>query len=107
MNKTPRLERAIAIRSRALQIIKTKGQWEKTAKPGAPELKYYDDGDRSRMGFYIRPPESIPSALYTLDLGHKTTGKVISLAWNSVGADPEIVNFKRGEWEDLFLNGAN
>jgi hypothetical protein len=31
MNKTPRLERAIAIRSRALQIIEAKGQWEKTA----------------------------------------------------------------------------
>jgi hypothetical protein len=53
-----------------------------------------------------RPNRSRPlSILWTL--WHKTTGKVISLAWNSVGADPEIINFKRGEWEDLFLNGAN
>ena len=70
MNKTPRLERAIAIRARALQIIEAKGQREKTPSPGAPEIKYYDDGDRFRMGFYVRPPEPIPSALYTLGHGH-------------------------------------
>jgi hypothetical protein len=107
MDKTPRLERAIAIRARALQIIEAKGQWEKTQSPGAPEMKYYDDGDRFRIGFYVGPPEPITSALYTLDLWHKATGKMISLAWDSVGADPEIISFKRGEWEGLFLNEAN
>ena len=104
MNKTPRLERAIAIRSRALQIIEVKGQWEKTQQPGAPEVKSYDDGERFRVGFFVRPPEPVPSSLlYTLAVWYKPIGKVISLGWDSVGANPEIISFKRGEWEELFL----
>jgi len=101
---TQKLERAIAIRHMALKLIEKNGQWQNPRS--GPELKIYDDG-RFKVGFYVRPSEPIPCGLYTLDLWYKQPGKVLSLAWDSVGADPTIVSFKRGDWEMLFLSDAH
>jgi hypothetical protein len=105
VKNTRRLETAIAIRDRALELIETQGRWEKPQNTG-PEMKVYEDS-RFNVGFYVRPPEPIRSGLYTLDIWDKHSGKVLSLAWDSIGAEPKIISFKRGEWESLFLDTAN
>jgi hypothetical protein len=100
VRKSLKFERAIAIRDRALKLIELSGYWE-TRRRG-PDVKSYDD-DRFTAGFYIRPT-GVSHDLYALDLWDKHSGKVFSLAWNSVGSDPKIISFNRGEWETLFLN---
>jgi hypothetical protein len=41
--------------------------------------------------------------LYGLELWDKQIGKVLNLDWQTVGAAPRIVTFKRGEWEHVLL----
>jgi hypothetical protein len=101
--KRQRLQCVRAIRERALNLVETDGHWEKRS---GPDLKVWNDG-RFEVGFYINPPSPTPCGLYRLDLWAKDTGKVLSLAWDSVGADPEIISFKRGDWEALFLDAAH
>jgi hypothetical protein len=41
--------------------------------------------------------------LYGLEVWEKGTGKVLNLAWDSVGATPRITTFRPGDWEGVFL----
>ncbi len=43
--------------------------------------------------------------LYGLELWDKQLGKVLNLDWQTVGAVPRIVTFKRGDWEQRLLIG--
>jgi hypothetical protein len=104
LRKTPRFERALTLRDLALKLLQRSGQWEHL-RPSWPERKVYND-DRFSIGFYVRPPEGVLCGLYTLDLWYEHK-KVLSLTWHSAGADPNITNFRRGEWEPLFLDVAH
>jgi hypothetical protein len=106
-----RVESAVAIRDVALKVIEENGQWRKLNR--GPEIKLFED-ERFSMVFYVRPRVSLElprwcgsgplrSGLYALELWHKTSGKVLNLAWDSVGARPQIVSFRRGEWEQELL----
>jgi hypothetical protein len=101
MNRTPRLEKAIAIRDRALKLIESDGRWEKTGS--GPEIKIARSREFS-CGLYVRPATPISDGLYSLDVWWNRFGKVLSLAWDSVGAEPKIISFKqRGAWKSSFL----
>jgi hypothetical protein len=106
-----RLERAVAIRDVALKLVKEHGHWEKLGR--GPEVKLFED-ERFLILFYIQPPVPLElqlrfgvgplhSGLYSLELCLRPIGKVLNLAWDSAGAPPQIVSFRRGEWEDELL----
>lgn len=108
-----RIERAIAIRSLGLGIIEEKAQWQIVR--GDPEIKtkMFED-DEFQMIFYMVPP--VPTEMckqfgvaplhfgrFALEIWSRQVGKVLNLSWDSVGAPPRIVRFRRGEWEERFL----
>jgi len=80
LRKTPRVERALAIRELALKLLERKGQWKQFQT--GHEMKVYCD-DRFTVGSYIRPPDIFPCGLYTLDLWYEPTGKVLSVTWHT------------------------
>ena len=45
----------------------------------------------------------LSQGLYCLDIWETGNGKVLNLTWNSIGAAPEIVSFRRGDWEQVFI----
>jgi hypothetical protein len=53
-----------------------------------------------RVRFNLEPNDG---GLYGLDLWDKPVGKVLNLVWNTAGAAPRIVTYRRGDWEELFL----
>ena len=108
-----RIERAIAIRTLGLGIIEGKGQGQIVR--GAPEIKtkMFED-DEFQMVFYMVPPvpievceqfgvEPLHFGCYALEIWSRQVGKVLNLSWDSVGAPPRIVRFRRSEWEERFL----
>lgn len=106
-----RLERAVAIRAFALELLEEKGRWETVGR--GPAAKGFED-ERFSMVFYVQPPVSLELrvrcglgplhfGLYTLELWYRPIGKVLNLSWDSVGARPLIVSFRRGEWEKELL----
>jgi hypothetical protein len=103
--------RAQAIREAALKLIEEHGRRQKLGR--GPEVKLFED-ECFEMFLYIQPTLPLEMrlrsglgpfsfGLYSLELWHKPTGKVLNLAWDSAGAPPQIVSFRRGEWEDELL----
>jgi len=99
------------VSSLALRFIARKGRWQ--VLNNGPEVLQYED-PCFLMIFYLRRPVPVElrtacgigplhHGLYSLELWDKEIGKVLNLAWDSVGATPRIVTFRRGEWEHLFL----
>jgi hypothetical protein len=106
-----RLQRATSIRAIALRLIQEKGRWEIVCGRLEIETKTFED-DRFLMMFYVMPPVPVEMrrqfgigplhfGLYALELWDRRVGKVLNLFWDSVGAPPRIVTFRRGEWEEL------
>ena len=44
-----------------------------------------------------------PGWLYCLEIWETGNGKVLNLTWNSIGEVPEIVTFRPGDWEEVFI----
>jgi hypothetical protein len=108
-----RVERAMEIRAFALKLLGEQGCW-KTLFHG-PEVLGFEDW-RFLIMFYIKQPVPLDLrerfrigtlgwGLYGLELWDKQIGKVLNIDWQTVGAVPRIVNFKRGDWEDRLLIG--
>ena len=108
-----KLERATAIRALALRLIQEKGQRQIVGGAVKIEANIFED-DSFQMMFYVMPPVPIETrrrfgvvplyfGLYALELWDRHVGKVLNLSWNSVGAPPRIVTFRRGEWEEALL----
>jgi hypothetical protein len=106
-----KLERARRIQHLALMFMHRNGRWARLTN--GPEVLKYED-DRLLIIFMIRnqiPPEirvrfnlePNDDGLYGLELWDKPLGKVLNLVWNTAGAAPRIVTYRRGDWEELFL----
>jgi hypothetical protein len=107
------VERAIEIRAFALELLGKRGRW-KTLFHG-PEVLRFEDS-RFLIMFYIKQPVPLDLrerfhigplgwGLYGLELWDKQIGRVLNIDWQSAGAVPRIVIFKRGEWEERLLIG--
>ncbi len=107
-----RLERALALRRVALALLGASGRWQVLHR--GHEVKQFED-ERLLMMFHLVPPAPVElhrmlgrgtllCGLYRLELWDKPLGKVLHLAWNTVGAVPTIVAFRRGQWEQRLLD---
>jgi hypothetical protein len=114
IHKTKRLERverAMEIRVFALKLLGQQGRW-KTLFHG-PEVLQLEDS-RFLIMFHIKRPVPLDLrerfrigplgwGLYCLELWDKPIGKVLNIDWQTVGAVPRIVTFKRGDWEQALM----
>ena len=114
VHKTKRLERverAMEIRAFALKLLGEQGRW-KTLFYG-PEVLYFEDS-RFLIMFHVK--QAVPLelrerfqigplawGLYGLEMWDRRIGKVLNIDWQTVGAVPRIVTFKRGDWEQWLL----
>jgi len=115
--KQERLECAIEIRAFALQLLGRHGRWT-TLPPDGHEVLRFENA-RCLIIFQVR--QQVPKGfrerfhlgplawgLYNLDVWNlqgEPRGKVLNLNWQTVGAVPRIVTFKRGDWEQQLLRG--
>jgi len=106
-----KLARATKIREVVLRFMRKHGRWDRLTN--GPEVIQYQDPVflimvsiqdavplKLRKMFDIGP---LDSGLYCLQIWEDGNGKVLNLIWNSIGAIPEIICFKRGDWEETFL----
>jgi hypothetical protein len=117
VHKTKRLERverAMEIRAFALKLLAEQGRWT-TLFHGLEVLQFEDS--RFLIMFYVKRPvplelrerfrvSSLGWGLYGLELWDKQMGKVVNIDWQTVGAVPRIVTFKRGDWELALMLSA-
>ena len=102
-----RVERAMELRAFALKLLREQGLWQPLFN--GPEVLRFEDS-RIILMFYVKrlgPLElrerSGTAGLGSVWHGDKRIGKVLNLDWQTVGAVPRIVTFKRGEWEQWLL----
>jgi hypothetical protein len=106
-----KLARATKIREVVLRFMRKHGRWERLTN--GPEVLMYED---EVLMIIVSIQEELPpkmrkqfnlgllsQGLYQLQIWEKGTGKVLNLCWSSVGATPEIIAFRRGDWEEIFL----
>jgi hypothetical protein len=106
-----KLARATKIREVVLRFMRKHGRWDRLTN-GPEVIKYQDQVFliivsiqdavplKLRKMFDIGP---LDSGLYCLEIWEDGKGKVLNLIWNSIGATAEIICFKRGDWEEIFL----
>jgi hypothetical protein len=106
-----KIARATKIRDVVLRFMRKHARWDRLAN-GPEVLKYQDRAFliilsiqeevspklRKRFGLGL-----LSQGLYCLDIWETGKGKVLYLTWNSIGAPPEIVTFRRGDWEEVFI----
>jgi hypothetical protein len=103
--------RVEAIQRSLLKFLQKHGRWQQLNH--GPEVMKYEDSAFLLM-FHLKDPVPIEfrkrfrlsplhHGLYGLDVWEKGVGKVLNLAWDSVGATPKITTFRRGDWEEVFL----
>ena len=101
------------IRAFALKLLGEQGRW-KTLFHGPEVLRY--ENSRFLIMFQVKQPVPVELrerfrigplgwGLYGLELWDKPIGKVLNIDWQTVGAVPRIVTFKRGDWEERLLIG--
>ena len=104
-----RVERAMELRAFALKLLREQGLWQPLFN--GPEVLRFEDS-RIILMFYVKRPGPLELrersgplgwGLYGMELWDKRIGKVLNLDWQTVGAVPRIVTFKRGEWEQWLL----
>jgi len=97
------------LRAFALKLLREQGLWQPLFN--GPEVLRFEDS-RTILMFYVKrlgPLElrersgPLGWGLYGMELWDKRIGKVLNLVWQTVGAGPRIVTFKRGEWEQWLL----
>ena len=101
------------IRAFALKLLGEQGRW--TRLYNGPEVLRFEDS-RFSIIFYVKPlvPLELRErfricplgwGLYGLELWDKQIGKgkVLNINWQTVGAAPRIVTFKRGDWEQAWI----
>jgi hypothetical protein len=106
-----KIARATKIRDFVLRFMRKHARWERLAN-GPEVLMYQDEVFLVTLSIQEEVPqklrkqfnlELLSQGLYCLELWEKGSGKVLNLIWNSVGETPEIVAFRRGEWEQVFI----
>ena len=108
-----KLARATKIRDVVLRFMDKHAHWDRLTN-GPEVLKYQDPAFliilliQDEVSPKLRKRFDLPllsQGLYCLDIWETGNGKVLHLIWNSVGATPEIVSFRRGDWEEVFVPG--
>ena len=108
-----KLRRATKIREVVLRFMRKHARWDRLTN-GPEVLKYQDPvfliivSIQEEVSPALRKRFDLPllsQGLYMLDIWETGNGKVLSLTWNSVGAVPEIISFRRGDWEGVFVPG--
>ncbi len=106
-----KLARATKIRNIVLRFMRKHARRQRLAN-GPEVLMYQDEVFLITVSIQEEVPPKLrkqfnlgllSQGLFCLELWEKGSGKVLNLIWNSVGATPEIVTFRRGEWEKIFL----
>ena len=106
-----KLARATKIRDIVLRFMRKHARWDRLTN-GPEVLKYQDRvfliilSIQEEVSPELRKRFDLPllsQGLYMLNIWETGNGKVLSLIWNSVGAVPEIVTFRRGNWEQVFV----
>jgi hypothetical protein len=106
-----KLARATKIRDIVLRFMRKRARWDRLAN-GPEVLKYQDPAFliilsiQEEVSPELRKRFDLPllsQGLYALDVWETGNGKVMNLIWNSVGGIPEIIAFRRGDWEETFL----
>jgi hypothetical protein len=106
-----KLARVSAIQQNLLKFLRKHGRWAEL-NHGQEVIKYEDPA--FLVMFHVKDPvpvefrkrfklEPLSHGLYGLEVWEKGVGKVLNLAWDSVGATPRITAFRRGDWEQVFL----
>ena len=105
-----KLARATNIREVVLRFMRKHGRWDRLTN-GPEVIKYQDEvfliivSIQEEVAPELRERFNLgrlSQGLYCLNIWEAGNGKVLNLTWNSVGATPEIVTFRRGLWEDVF-----
>jgi hypothetical protein len=108
-----KLARATKIRDIVLRFMRKHARWDRLTN-GPEVLKYQDRAFliilsiQDEVSPELRKRFSLgllSQGLYCLDIWETGNGKVLSLTWNSIGGVPEIVGFRRGDWEQVFIAG--
>ena len=106
-----KLARATKIRDIVLRFMRKHARWDRLAN-GPEVLKYQDPTFLIIVSIQEEVPpklrkqfglELLSQGLYCLDIWETGNGKVLNLTWNSIGGVPEIVTFRRGDWEEVFI----
>ena len=106
-----KLARATKIRDVVLRFMRKHARWERLTN-GPEVLTYQDEVFLIIVSIQDEVPPKLrkqfnlgllSQGLYCLEIWETGNGKVLYLTWNSIGAPPEIVTFRRGEWEEVFL----
>jgi hypothetical protein len=106
-----KLARATKIQQLVLRFMRKHASWERLAN-GPEVLMYQHEVFLITVSIQEEVPPKLrkqfnlgllSQGLYCLELWEKGSGKVLNLIWNSVGATPEIVTSRRGEWEQVFV----
>ena len=108
-----KLARVTKIRDVVLRFMRKHARWDRLTND--PEvLKYQDQAFLIILSVQDEVPPKLrkrfdlpllSQGLYMLELWETGTGKVLNLTWNSIGGVPEIVTFRRGDWEEVFIPG--
>ena len=99
------------IRAFALKLLGEQGRWTRWFH--GPEVLRFEN-TRFSIIFYVKQPVPLDLrerfrigplgwGLYGLELWDKQIGKVLNINWQTVGAAPRIVTFKRGDWEQAWI----
>ena len=99
------------IRAFALKLLGEQGRWKRLFH--GREVMQFEDS-RFLIMFYVKQPVPLELrerfrigplwwGLYGLELWDKPIGKVLNIDWQTVGAVPRIVTFKRGDWEQALI----
>jgi hypothetical protein len=106
-----KLARATKIRDVVLRFMRKHARWGRLAN-GPEVLKYQDPTFLIIMSIQEEVPPKLrkrfdlpllSQGLYMLEIWETGNGKVLNLTWNSIGGVPEIVTFRRGDWEEVFI----
>jgi len=108
-----KLARATRIRDIVLRFMRKHARWDRLTN-GPEALKYQDRAFliilsiQDEVSPALRKRFDLPllsQGLYMLEIWETGNGKVLNLIWNSIGATPEIITFRRGTWEEVFIPG--
>jgi hypothetical protein len=106
-----KIARATKIRDVVLRFMHKHARWQRLAN-GPEVLMYQDEVFLITLSIQEEVPPKLrkqfdlgllSQGLYCLELWEKDSGKVLNLTWNSIGEVPEIVTFRPGDWEEVFI----
>jgi len=96
-------EKATLITKHAIELLSKNGEFKTIEKIDTKPLGMNIE---NLSILYTTPFMRIPGLdnLYLLDIWNTSKGKIFSVRWENEINNLEVVNFKRGDWEQDFLD---